>query len=171
MNSPRHHRLVSIGRRRISKWLILSAGTILCVTGFAKVWSALGSAQLLDLADPVLGVRFRWLMLIVGMAELAVGFACFVGRTARVANTLLTWITSNFLLYRLGLWWLDWKIPCPCLGNITDALSISPAVADTISKALLGYLIVASYTLLILDWSGRSEVRASLSASRTCQPQ
>lgn len=83
---------------------------------------------------------------------------------------LLAWMTTNFLLYRLGLWWLDWKRPCPCLGNLTDALGISPAMADTIGKGLLAYLLVVSYALLILDWRGRSELR-SLSANQTCRPQ
>jgi hypothetical protein len=58
-------------------------------------------------------------------------------------------------MYRLGLWWMDWKKPCSCLGNLTDALHISPQTADNITKVLLAYLLIGSYGLLLWQWKQR----------------
>ena len=38
------------------------------------------------------------------------------------------------------------------MGNLTDALHIRPEVADNIMKAILGYLLIGSYGLLIWQW-------------------
>jgi hypothetical protein len=58
------------------------------------------------------------------------------------------------------MWWMHWKRPCGCLGNLTDALHISPVLADDIMKVVLAYLFISSYGLLgllIRQWmKGRS---------------
>ena len=41
---------------------------------------------------------------------------------------------------------------CDVLGNLTDALHISPQTADTAMKIILGYLLVGSYGLLFWLW-------------------
>ena len=50
-----------------SRIFIFSAGVILALTGAAKLWSTLGSAKALDLADPITGMTFRQLFVLVGM--------------------------------------------------------------------------------------------------------
>ena len=52
--------------------------------------------------------------------------------------------------YRIGLWWIGWQKPCSCLGNLTDALHISPQVADNVMKGLLAFMLIGSVSLLIL---------------------
>jgi hypothetical protein len=68
------------------------------------------------------------------------------------APGLVAWMSTNFVVYRLGLWWLNWKSPCSCLGNLTAALHISPQAADNIMKVLLACLLIGSYGLLIWRW-------------------
>jgi hypothetical protein len=67
------------------------------------------------------------------------------------------------LVYRLGLWWMDWHRPCNCLGNLTDALHISPQAADNVMKVLLAYLLIGSYALL--SWHWRQKQRLGPTAS------
>ncbi len=139
--------------RSFPKWFALSAGVILAITGVAKVWSGLGNSKLLAVVDPIIGIKFGYLMLVVGMAEIVIVLVCFFGKRQTLALGLVAWMSTNFVVYRLGLWWLDWKKPCSCLGNLTDALHISPQTADNIMKVLLAYLLIGSYGLLI--WSKR----------------
>ena len=47
---------------------------------------------------------------------------------------------------------MGWHKPCGCLGNLTDALGISPETADTVAKVLLAYLLIGSYALLVWEW-------------------
>jgi hypothetical protein len=134
------------------KWFALSVGAILAITGIAKIWSGLGDSKFLAVIDPIIGIKFRLLMLVVGVAEIVIALICFFSKRQTLALGLVAWMSTNFVVYRLGLWWMDWKKPCSCLGNLTDALHISPQVADNIMKVLLAYMLIGSYGLLIWQW-------------------
>ena len=140
------------GRRQVPQLFILSAGAVLITTAVAKVWSALGNSKFLEVVDPIVGIKFGHLMLAVGLAELVTALVCFFSKRQTLALALVAWISTNFVGYRLGLWWLDWHRPGSCLGNLTDALHISPHVANNFMKAVLGYLLVGSYGLLAWKW-------------------
>ena len=141
-----------VGRARnpVHRVFILSAGAILAITGIAKIWSSLiGSSKFLAVVDPIIGIKFGLLMLAVGVAEIVIAAVCFFSKRQTLALGLVAWMSTNFVVYRLGLWWMDWHRPCSCLGNLTDALHISPQTADNIMKVLLAYLLIGSYGLLI----------------------
>ena len=140
------------GRIPFSKYFIVSAGVILAITGIAKVWSGLGNSKLLAVADPILGIQFGHLMLTVGVLEIVIALVCCFSRRQTVALGLVAWLATNILFYRVGLWWMDWHRPCSCLGNLTDALHLSPQTADTAMKIILGYLLVGSYAALFWLW-------------------
>ena len=130
------------------RWFLRSAGLALAVTGFAKALSALGSARVLDVLDPIAGIPFRYLMLLVGVAELLIALVCFVESLRHLCLVSVAWLSTCFLVYRIGLWWIDWQQPCRCLGRLTDVLHISPTTADNLMKGLLIYLLLGSYGLL-----------------------
>lgn len=140
------------------KGFVLSAGVTLAVTGIAKVWSGLGNSKFLAVVDPIIGITFGQLMLLVGVAEIAIALVCFFSKRQPLAFGLVAWLSTNFVIYRLGLWWMGWHRPCNCLGNLTDALHISPQTADNISKVVLAYLLIGSYGFLFWKWrtAGRS---------------
>jgi hypothetical protein len=141
-------------------WIFaLSASLLLATAAVAKIWSALGSARLLAVADPIVGISFKHLMLGVGIAEISVAAVCLFRKFEQLAETLIAWMATNFLLYRIGLWWMDWHRPCACLGNLTDALHISPVLADNIMKVVLAYLLIGSYGLLFWEWRQRRKLR------------
>jgi len=137
------------------RWFVQSVGAVLTVTGIAKILSSLGNSKFLDLVDPITGIKFGQLMLLVGVAEIAIALICFFGKRQTLALGLVAWTSTIFVVYRLGLWWMGWKKPCSCLGNLTDALHISPQTADNIMKVLLAYLLIGSYGLLIWKWRTR----------------
>ena len=146
---------LEVGERTGSSFpnrFVLSAGATLAITGIAKIWSTLGNAKMLAVADPITGISFRWLLLAVGAAELVIALVCFFSKRQTLALGLVAWICINFLVYRLGLWWMDWHRPCSCLGNLTDALHIPPQLADNVMKVVLAYLLVGSYGMLLWRW-------------------
>jgi hypothetical protein len=145
-------------RSPVPKWFILGAGAVLATTGIAKIWSGLGNSRFLTVVDPIVGIKFGYLMLAVGMAEIIIALVCFFSKRQTLALGLVAWISSNFMLYRLGLWWMGWHRPCNCFGNLTDALHISPQLADNIMKGVLAYLLIGSYGILIWQWrQGRAQ--------------
>jgi hypothetical protein len=128
------------------------SGIMLAATGLAKVLSSLGGAKVLAMADPITGLSFAPLMLLVGGLEVVVAGVCIVGRSPKVSLALIAWLATNFVAYRFGLWWIGWKKPCGCLGSLTDALHLSPEAADNLMKIVLAYLLIGSYVLLIRNW-------------------
>jgi hypothetical protein len=136
----------------LARMFVLSAGVVLAITGIAKIWSGLDNSKFLALVDPIIGIKFRQLILAVGLAEIVIALVCFFSKRQMLAIGLVAWMSTNFVVYRLGLWWMDWKKPCSCLGNLTDALGIAPQTADNIMKVVLAYLLIGSYGLLIWQW-------------------
>jgi len=128
----------------------ISSGVALAASGLAKVVSVFGGSEALHLPDPIIGIKFSTLMLAVGIAETVIAMVCFLSKAQTLALELVAWLATSVLIYRVGLWWIGWKKPCTCLGNLTDALHIPPQVADNIMKAVLGYLLIGSYALLIM---------------------
>jgi len=132
-----------------AKAFALAAGIFLLLTAAAKIVSALGSSKMLNVDDPVFHIQFRFLLLGVGIIEAAIGAKCLFAPAAPITGWLLAWLSTNILAYRIGLKWLGWKRPCNCLGNLTDALHMSPQVVDRIMIISLALLIGGSYAILI----------------------
>jgi len=132
-----------------------SAAGLLLITGAAKIISAGGHARILEATDPVLSLTFREVFWMVGGLEVLVALYCWWGRRPVVAVGLVAWLASMFVIYRFGLVLVDYHRPCSCLGNLTDALPISPQSAATLLKIILGYLLLGGYTSLFLLWQGR----------------
>lgn len=150
--------------------LVASAGALLALTGIAKVWSTLGTVKMLTVADPIAGIPFRWLLLAVGVLELAIASVCFLRRHQRLATLLVAWLATNFLVYRLGLWWMGWHRPCGCMGSLTSALHLSEKAADNIMKGVLAYLLIGSYGLLLWQWRKGRQARARMDDVRNAAP-
>jgi hypothetical protein len=138
------------------KWFLRSAGLILVILGGAKIWSALGTAEILRVSDSMVGLQFRYFLLGVGCVELIIALACLI-RPRESALFWLTCFSTALLVYRAGLFWIGWKGPCACMGNLTEALHLSPQAAENIVRVVLAYLLVGCYTLLACRaWQSRS---------------
>jgi hypothetical protein len=162
MNSDEFKRtgLTKPCRDKVDKWprrFILSCSVILLITGAAKIVSAMGAARILWLTDPILYISFGHLMLLAGVCELSVSTICILGRNIKLQAAVLAWLSTIFVVYRIGLLYLGWNRPCSCMGNLTDALHIPPKIADVMMEIILGYLLVGSYGILFWLWkrSGR----------------
>ncbi len=128
---------------------LFSAGLIFAITGIAKIFSSFGSAKVLLELDPIVGVQFRYLMFAVGVVEIGASVFCITSHRTRTAALLVAWLSSLFLVYRLGVWWLGWQAPCHCLGTLTDSIHLAPATADNLMKIVLAYLLVGSVVCLV----------------------
>lgn len=137
---------------RLQAWFVMSAGAVLAITGLAKVFSAIGPARALDAADPLIGLPFRQLLLLVGLVELLISFFCLFTDKRRFSLVAVAWISTNFLVYRLGLWLIGWHKPCGCMGSLAGMLHLSDKAADNIMKGVLLYLLAGSYLLLLSQW-------------------
>lgn len=128
------------------------AAACLVVVAVSKLFSALGHQPILQPGDAILRLRHRAVFILVALIELGVARVCWLNQPPQVKAVMVAWLASQFLLYRLGLWWMQLPGPCKCLGNLTDALPFPPHVLDNMMLALLGYLLVGSYGILAWHW-------------------
>jgi len=145
-------------RGTLPAWFVSTATAILTLTGLAKLRTGLGHTKILATNDPITGLPFGQLLLAVGVAELVIFCVCLIAKSQTLKLGLIAWLATSFVVYRLGLWWMGWHKPCSCLGNLTDALHISPQLADNIMKGILAYLLVGSSGLLIWQWRRGSAI-------------
>jgi len=151
------------------KRFLISVAIILVVTASAKLWTVLGpwKTQILHAEEPMLGVSFGVLLLIAAVTEIMVAAVCIFGSRFDGLFSVF-WLASVLCVYRLGLSIVEWTRPCGCLGNLTDALHISPQLADNIMKGLLAFMFIGSVSLLILHRRGRA---AGLNAVKMPAPE
>ncbi len=148
---------------KLARLFILSAGVLLFVVATAKLISSLGTVTILRMPDPILSIPFRQVFRVVGLLELIIATVCFFGKNTGLRAGLLAWLATTFVLYRLGLLWIGYHKPCNCLGTMAGALHISSALADTVMKIILAYLLIGSYATLFWLWRQRKkEISVSL---------
>ena len=129
-------------------YFIITAGTVFVITALAKLVSATGEARILNSADPLLGFKTRHVLAGVGLAEAVLAGYLFLGRNSWLKLSLTAWMATNFLAYRLGIWWMEAPKPCSCLGTVTDALPLSPRMVDFGMTGILAYLLIGSFALI-----------------------
>jgi len=144
-------------------WFVRSARGIYLITGTAKIFSAFGRAKLLMLSDPVVGLPWKYLLLITGICELTVACIWVSEKYTKIPLLAITWLTTAISVYRFGMWWANADRPCGCLGGLTDALNISPRAADAVMRVLLIYLLVSAYSFIFLRWLRYSGEQRNLS--------
>jgi hypothetical protein len=141
---------LGLSAERTMRLFFVSAGAVLFVTAAAKFIASGGSAHALQLPDPVLVAPSFLILRVAGSVELAVGAIGFSEATAKTKALVIGWLGLAFAIYRLGLLYTGHRVSCPCLGNLTEALSMSPHVADVISIAILAYILIGSCVSLVL---------------------
>ncbi|HEV2695802.1 MAG TPA: MauE/DoxX family redox-associated membrane protein [Verrucomicrobiae bacterium] len=146
-------------KSKVISGFFYSAGFLLLITSAAKLISATGHARILENPDPIFAIPFRWVFWIVGGIEAIIATVCFFSRQDRLRAVLLACLTSNFVFYRAGLYLLHYQRPCSCLGNLTDAVHVSPKIADAAMKIILAYLLFGSYAALL--WLRRQKHKVS----------
>lgn len=130
------------------------AGVVLAVTASAKFISAAGSSRILDRPGPILQIPFRAVFMLSGFIECGIAVMCITpNRKTVVQAASVAWLATTFVFYRFGLFWVHYHRPCPCLGNLTDAIHIPPQTADTAMKLILAYLLIGSYGSMIWLWN------------------
>lgn len=143
---------------------VYSAATLLLLTAIAKLVSATGHSRILQTSDPVLQLPMRPFLWGLGCLELTIAIFCFVAKRTTLQLGLLAWLATNFLFYRLGLWWIDYKGMCLCMGSVTASLGINSETADRAMKCVMIYLLSGSYgSLLWLLWKRRRDSGQNMS--------
>jgi hypothetical protein len=134
--------------RLIGVYLAAAVGVLVC-TAALKLLAALGESRALSHSDPVFTfLSIRQITFTAAVLELVVA-AGVVGLEENAQRLwLLVWLSSMFLVYRIGLQWIHSAVTCPCLGGPAITF-LSAKAQDVISKCLLAYLLAPSAVLIV----------------------
>lgn len=124
-----------------------SCAFCLALASAAKLFSAAGSAKILDLDDPLLGVTNRNLMNIVGCCEFGGVVYLFISNSVVWRSGICLAFGINFSLYRIWSLFLGVKV-CPCLGTLTDQLHLRPEIVDGLLWLFLIYMMAGSVVIM-----------------------
>jgi len=113
---------------------------------------AAGNAQVLALPDPMLGIPLRFAVLLVGGIELAIALVCLFGRQTKFQTGLLAWLSTNFVVLWIGLFWMNLHPQATCIGSLTDPLHLSRGLAGLIIQLLPLGLLLGSCAALFQLW-------------------
>ncbi len=138
-----------LGEQEIFQAFKWSVVVILLVTSVAK-FIASGSTASAHLTDPVFSVPMRLVLWSAGGLEMAVVLICLMCRRLWVVAAAICWLATNLMVYRLARWNLGASRTCGCFGNLTDALHVSAHTADVVAQVCLLYMLVGSFTILLL---------------------
>jgi hypothetical protein len=146
---------------RANRLCVWVSGSVLALSALFKLISGVGATRILLEADPIFGITNRQLFFWVGALEIWVVVVLVHSRSLRLKLTLVAVLSTNFLLYRAGLWWLGVRHPCPCLGNAAAWTHADPKTLDLVIKAGLAWLLGSSYVpLLLFFWRGKNPARS-----------
>lgn len=146
-----------VWKLRLKTAFLVSAAFILLLSGGAKLLSATQRQLVLGVTDPVFPfLKVRQVFAIAGALELCMVPILVWYGTPKVRVLLLLWLSTLFWAYRFGLWVNRFELPCPCLGNTSDWLGVSPTAVHRISVLILIYFTVGSFALLTTRYSRAS---------------
>jgi hypothetical protein len=151
-SNPKSVQLLDI--RNIRECFILSVAIILFVTAAAKLLGATSSAHILASFDPMLFLSNREVFRLAAVMELSVSAYLLMGRNHNMKLVLIAGLSAFYLIYRVGLQLVAAPNLFSCLGNLTGLIPISPRILDRLTVAMLGWMLIGSYTLLTVEWFG-----------------
>jgi len=156
---------------KMTQWYLNAVVVVLLVTAAAKLYSATGTAIVLDVPEAPLPLSYRQTLVLVGLLEVAVAGVILFCRGNTVKLVSVAWLGSNFVLYRVASALLTVGRPCPCLGSMTEKLPLKPATIDQILSFVVAYLVLGSTLFLIAEaWNNR-RIRGKESLSLTSNLQ
>lgn len=93
----------------VSRWhlgFVIGAGMLLATAGIAKVTSSFLDFSGLTVADPIFGIKVRYVILLVGAAELIAAAACLFARNGILPVKLVAWLATGafFTELEFGCW-------------------------------------------------------------------
>ena len=135
--------------RAHENFFLKSAALLLGVTAAAKLLSAAGPARILDYPDPIFVITNRVVMTGAGGLELLAVALLYFHKNIQWKLLAVAWLSTNFLIYRFGLWFLQVKQPCSCLGTLGDLLPVKPETLNLTLKSIVIYLFAGSIFLLL----------------------
>ncbi len=137
----------------MKRFYINTVVAILIVAGVVKLFAFAQKSVFLSEANPLLQLLTnRHMSILVALVELGVATFLIRSHSLTLQLCLILWIGAAFLVYRLGLWAVDYRGPCSCIGGAITWFAQSRqarSVANLVLEGIVAYLVFPSTCFLI----------------------
>lgn len=145
--------------RRFLPVFLVCVGMILICGAATDIAHPFSKLQVWDLKDPLLSIRWRYLVFGYDLLKLIVACLCLAAVTSRVASSssrlpllclsCVSWFCGAVLAYRGGLWAMGQCHPWAFVASVSERFNLSPPEAYLVTVGTLSILFVCSSTLLV----------------------
>ena len=126
---------------------------------------AFEKSQMLDVADPLLGMSLRYSVLVLGIAALVLGWLCVFTERKLSVFWVLCWVAVNLIVYRCGLWTMGWHHPFNEIRQVGQFIGLTPWMADGVHLAISLFPVVGWGTMI---WLERRKIQATQTLKVSC---
>ena len=166
MNSPVKSIISSSSRPlKWPEWFTLAVGGILAFDGISKVLSLFEQFQVLNFADPILGITSRQLLPIVGIVEIIIASFCLFSNKRILSLMLVAWLATNFLVYVISLYSMGCHLPYGWINHHTVPGNLSPFLSDWLVVATSAIMIIGGGTAI---WVEHKSAEAAIFQKMSC---
>ena len=131
---------------KLWSWYVISVAVILLTAGVAKSIGIQQSAAFLSKPNSII-TFFTNRHLFWGISILEIGLgALLLTRVLTLSKKTKTifWISSQFAIYRIGLWLISEPEPCKCFGDVFRWIGASDDFIRAVTIVSLLYMLIPS---------------------------
>lgn len=131
---------------KLWSWYVISVALILLTAGMAKSIGIQQSAAFLSKPNSIITLfSNRHLFWGISILEIGLG-ALLLVRVLTLSQKIKTivWISSQFAIYRIGLWLISEPEPCKCFGDVFRWIGASDDFVRAVTIVSLMYMLIPS---------------------------
>jgi hypothetical protein len=131
---------------KLWSWYVISVALILLTAGVAKSIGIQQSAAFLSKPNSII-TFFTNRHLFWGISILEIGLGALLltrVRTLSKKTKTIFWISSQFAIYRIGLWLISEPEPCKCFGDVFRWIGASDDFIRAVTIVSLLYILIPS---------------------------
>jgi len=136
---------------RIQSYFFYLAGIVFFIMSALNLLAASCPVNALDLSDSILPLSNRWILWLSGGLGFITSAYLLAGKNNWMKSLWLAWLTTNLVVYRIGLRQLGASSFGDCLGNYLEWFLVKPKTMAIASEVLIGFLLVGSYGLMLIN--------------------
>lgn len=127
------------------------AGSILWLLGLVKWVTIVAGYNALDMRDPVTGLDFLWLFVVLGAVEIVIGTLALFSTSRKVSGWLISAFAIGAMAYHGVHANLGGQIACPCLGFLTDWIPLTKEDQSELSLGLAVWMWLIGIATLVTE--------------------
>jgi predicted RNA-binding Zn-ribbon protein involved in translation (DUF1610 family) len=153
---------------KLIKLFIYSSGGILLAAALIRFLIAAGSAPVLSMPEPLLGLSIRYAVLLVGGFELTIALICLFARQSGLQLGCLAWAAINYLVYWIWIFMMHRHPQTTCIGSLTDPLQLSRGNMGLVLRSIPLYLLFGSCAAMFWIWRAARQAKAAKFHKMSC---